>query len=68
MDDIFKFLHLHGKYPYRFLYNVKIIYMGLEYNAIVKRVLLYFFKCNAIAENKYAKVKVNLCKVKSKHG
>ena len=61
MDGIFKFVRLHGKYPCSLLHSVKIIYMGFEfYNAMVKRFLLYFSKCSAVEENKYAKVKVNM--------
>jgi hypothetical protein len=51
MDGILKFLCLHGKYPFRFLRTVKIIYIGLEfYNAMVRIFILYFTKCNANAE------------------
>ena len=69
MDGIFKILCLHGKYPFGFLHPVKIIYMGLEfYNAMVKNIFYFIFpNAMQMQKNKYAKVKINLCKVKSKY-
>ena len=63
MDGIFKFLHLHGKYPFGFLRSVRIIYMGLD-NLIWWKKIFLFSNVVQIQKNKYAKVKVNLCKVK----